>query len=117
MVKLSHLGSLTLFRHVDHHVHIVLEWVSAPEFSLLRGLAVSMQDWLDQHPEKPEAHKRLFLSEQQVRSFPQFKPATTEEIETIIGTLHDLALISYELFSREAWKNDESKEVSTAAKV
>ena len=76
---------------------------------------VSMQDWLDQHPEKPEAHKRLFLSEQQVRSFPEFKNATPEEIENIIGTLHDLSLISYELFCREVQENDESKEVSKAA--
>ncbi|MEI9809766.1 MAG: hypothetical protein WDO16_18925 [Bacteroidota bacterium] len=76
---------------------------------------VTMQDWLDQHPEKSEAHKQLFLSEQQVRSFPQFKDATAEEIENIIGTLHDLALISYELFCREVQENNESKMVSQAA--
>ncbi len=76
---------------------------------------VSTQDWLDQHPEKSEAHKRLFLSEQQVRSFPQFKDATPQEIENIIGTLHDLALISYELFCREVQENDESKTISQAA--
>ncbi len=76
---------------------------------------VSMQDWIDQQPEKSEAHKRLFLSEQQVRSFPQFKDATPQEIENIIRTLHDLALISYELFCREAQENDESKAVSQAA--
>ena len=76
---------------------------------------VNMQDWLEQHPEKSEAHKRLFLSEQQVRSFPQFKDATPEEIENIIGTLHDLALISYELFCRQAQENDDSKSVSQVA--
>jgi len=62
---------------------------------------VSMQDWLDQTPENSQADKRLFLTEEQVRSFPQFKDASPEEVENIIGTLHDLALISYELFSRE----------------
>lgn len=79
------------------------------------SIIVSMQDWLDQHPDKSEAHKRLFLSERQVRSFPQFKDATSEEIENIIGTLHDLALISYELFCREVQENDEGEAVSQAA--
>lgn len=76
---------------------------------------VSMQDWLDQQTGKSEAYKRLFLSEQQVRSFPQFKDVTPEEIENIIGTLHDLALISYELFCREVQENGDSKTVSQAA--
>ena len=76
---------------------------------------VTMQDWLNQQPEKSEVHQRLFLSEQQVRSFPQFKDASIEEIENIIGTLHDLALISYELFCREVLENDESNAVSQAA--
>ncbi|OJW30605.1 MAG: hypothetical protein BGO54_21980 [Sphingobacteriales bacterium 46-32] len=76
---------------------------------------ISMHDWLDQQREKSEAHQRLFLSERQVRSHPQFKDATPQEIENIIGTLHDLALISYELFCREVQENDDSKTVSQAA--
>jgi hypothetical protein len=73
---------------------------------------VSIQDWLDQHPENSEADKKLYLTEEQVRFFPKFKDATPEEIENIIGTLHDLALISYELYCREA---SENKSFSNAA--
>lgn len=73
---------------------------------------VSLQDWLNQHPENNEADKRLFLTEGEVRSFPQFKDATPEEVENIIGTLHDLALVCYEQFCRET---REDKSVSKAA--
>jgi hypothetical protein len=52
---------------------------------------VSMQDWLNQHSENNEADKRLFLTEEEVRSFPLFKDATPEEVANIIATLHDLA--------------------------
>lgn len=73
---------------------------------------VSMQDWLDQHPQNSEVDKRLFLSEEQVRSFPKFKNASPEEVENIISTLHDLALITYELFCRE---NHDNKPLTQAA--
>lgn len=62
---------------------------------------ISIEDWLDQHPDHSETDKRLYLTAEQVKSFPQFKDATPEDIENIIGTLHDLALISYQLFCRE----------------
>ena len=73
---------------------------------------VSMQDWLSQHSETSEAHKRLFLTEEEVRSFPQFKDATPEEVENIISTLHDLALVCYGQFCRDTYEN---KSVSKAA--
>ncbi len=62
---------------------------------------ISIKDWLDQHPDHSETDKRLYLTEEEVKSFPQFKDATPEEIENIIDTLHNLALTSYHLFCRE----------------
>lgn len=76
------------------------------------SILVNMRDWLDQHPENSKADGRLFLTEEEVRSFPPFKEATPEEIENIVGTLHDLALVSYELFCREGHEN---KSVNRAA--
>lgn len=40
----------------------------------------------------------FFLSEEEVRSFPKYANASPEEIQEVIHTLHELALISYELF-------------------
>ncbi|HEX7904925.1 MAG TPA: hypothetical protein VF487_13700 [Chitinophagaceae bacterium] len=71
---------------------------------------VSLQEWLDESPQHSETDQRLFLTEDQVRSFPQFKEAPPEEVQNIIHTLHHLALVSYELFCRETKKdNDLSK--------
>jgi len=75
---------------------------------------VSMQDWLDQHPENSQTDKRLFLNEEQIRSFPQFKDTSPEEVENIIGTLHDLALISYELFCQETSEISENEAIGKA---
>ncbi|MFT3949059.1 MAG: hypothetical protein QM763_18995 [Agriterribacter sp.] len=68
---------------------------------------ISLQDWLDESPQHSEADPRLFLTEEQVRSFPQFKEASDENVQNIISTLHDLALASYELFCREPNKDNE----------
>lgn len=68
---------------------------------------VNLQDWLDENPQHSKADQRLFLTEEQVRSFLQFKETSPEEVQNTIDTLHDLALISYELFSRETQKYNE----------
>lgn len=67
---------------------------------------INLQDWLDQRPENKETDQRLFLTEEEVRSFPQFKNATTEEVNNIIDTLHDLALVTYALFCKEFRQNE-----------
>lgn len=73
---------------------------------------VSLQDWLDESPQHSEADQRLFLTEAEVRSFPQFKEASAQEAQNIIDTLHNLALVSYELFCREAKKDNELEEAA-----
>jgi hypothetical protein len=73
---------------------------------------VSLQEWLDEDPQNSEADKRLFLTEEQVRSIPQFKEASAQEVQNIIDTLHNLALVSYELFCREAKKDNELEEAA-----
>ena len=72
---------------------------------------VSLQEWLDEDPQNSAAD-RLFLTEEQVRSFPQFKEASAHEVQNIIDTLHNLALVSYELFCREAKKDNELNEAA-----
>jgi hypothetical protein len=62
---------------------------------------MSYEDWL-QCSEATEKDERLFLTEKEVRSLPKFKNATEAEVANIIQTLHDLALVTYELFCQEA---------------
>jgi ribosomal protein S15P/S13E len=62
---------------------------------------VNLQDWKEEHPQDPDSQKKLFLTESQVRAYPHFKDASPEEIINIINTLHQLALITYELVSQE----------------
>jgi predicted ATP-grasp superfamily ATP-dependent carboligase len=79
---------------------------------------VSIKEWLDQDFENSEADERLFLTEEEVRSFPQFANASEEEVENIIDTLHDLALITYELFCKRQRLNskiDQDKYASPTA--
>jgi len=66
---------------------------------------ISLQDWLDQRPENKETDQRLFLTEEEVRSFSQFKEASEAEVQNIVDTLHDLALVAYELFCKETCQN------------
>lgn len=65
---------------------------------------VSINDWLDESPQHCATDQRLFLTEDEVRSFPQFKDASSEEVQNIINTLHNLALASYDLFCQETIK-------------
>lgn len=67
---------------------------------------IQFQEWLEQDSNNHEKDERLFLTEEEVRSFPQFKDATSEEVENIIDTLHDLALVTYELFCKETRQNE-----------
>lgn len=62
---------------------------------------ITFNDWLKKQPGNQENDQRLFLTEEEVKSFPQFKDATAEEIQNIIITLHGLALITYEVFCKE----------------
>lgn len=62
---------------------------------------VNLQDWKEEHSQGSDSEKKLFLTESQVREYPQFKDASPEEIINIINSLHQLALITYELVSKE----------------
>ncbi len=62
---------------------------------------IKIQDWLDDQSPNLEKEKRLFLTEKQIRSHPTFKNASDEEVVNIINSLHQLALITYEIVSRE----------------
>lgn len=62
---------------------------------------ITLQDWNQDQQAGSESEKKLFLTESQVRAYPQFKDATPEEIINIINSLHQLALITYELVSKE----------------
>lgn len=54
-----------------------------------------------EYPDILNSEKALFLTEKQVRAYPQFRDAPEEEIINIINTLHQLALITYEVVSVE----------------
>lgn len=62
---------------------------------------ITLHDWLQQRQENQESDKRLFLTENEVRSSLHYKDATDEEVANIIATLHDLALLTYDAFCRE----------------
>lgn len=73
---------------------------------------IHFQDWLHQNPQNSLESKELFLSEEQVRSFPQFIDSTPQEVENIIVTLHDLALVSYAMFCREDPQEDKVRKAA-----
>ena len=56
---------------------------------------------LPEYPDILNSEKALFLTEKQVRAYAQFRDAPEEEIINIINTLHQLALITYEVVSAE----------------
>jgi hypothetical protein len=62
---------------------------------------VDFQEWLNQNEANKKKESKLFLTEAEVRSFPKFKNANDEQVQNIINTLHDLALISYHVFCKE----------------
>lgn len=62
---------------------------------------ISLPDWEAENKSIPDSEKRLFLTENQIRAYPQFKDTSAEEIINIINSLHQLALLTYELVSTE----------------
>jgi hypothetical protein len=72
---------------------------------------IQFHEWLQQDSNNYEKDERLFLTEEEVRSLPQFKNAIPEEVENIINTLHELALMTYELFCKESRQNEPVKNV------
>lgn len=62
---------------------------------------VDLQEWLQENEANKKQETKLFLTEAEVRSFPKFKNASDEEVQNIITTLHNLALISYQVFCKE----------------
>lgn len=62
---------------------------------------ISLQEWQEVQQLNPLKDDRLFLSKEEVRSFPHFRNLTEDEIENIIQTLHAFSLIIYESFSKE----------------
>lgn len=73
---------------------------------------VNLNDWLEENKANTKATDRLFLTEQQVRAYPQFKDATDAEVVNIINTLHQFALIAYEIISRKI--NEEADKAQAA---
>jgi hypothetical protein len=71
---------------------------------------VDLQEWLRENEANKKKETKLFLTEAEVRSFPKFKNASEEQVQNIIATLHNLALISYQVFCKE-----ENAEFSKAA--
>lgn len=59
-----------------------------------------------------DVKQQLFLSEEQIRRYPQFKDATLEEIINIINSLHQLSLITYAVITEQISKQ---AEISQAA--
>jgi hypothetical protein len=62
---------------------------------------IKLNEWLDENKIDSRTTDRLFLTHEQIRAYPQFKDATDEEVVNIINTLHQFALITYEIISRE----------------
>ena len=60
---------------------------------------INLQEHLEQKESK--SNQLLSLTEQQVRAYPEFSNATDEEVLHIINTLHQLSLITYEVFAND----------------
>lgn len=52
-------------------------------------------------PQTSKSNQLITLTEKQVRAYPAFANATDEEVLHIIDTLHQLALITYNVISSE----------------
>lgn len=62
---------------------------------------ININDWLHENKHDSKKTDRLFLTQEQIKAYPQFKNAADEEVVNIINTLHQFALIAYELISKE----------------
>lgn len=62
---------------------------------------IDLQDWLQQNEKVEKQESKLFLTEKELRSFPKYKHASDEEIQSAILTFHKLALICYHAFCQE----------------
>ena len=60
---------------------------------------INLQEHLEQKESK--TNQLLSLTEQLVRAYPEFTDATEEEVLHIINTLHQLSLITYEVFAND----------------
>lgn len=66
----------------------------------------TIEEWYQAQNLTQGDNKQLFLTEAQVRSFPQFQDKSDEEIQNIITTLHALSTITYELYASEVSENE-----------
>lgn len=62
---------------------------------------VDLQDWLQQNEKVEKQEAKLFLTEKELRAYPQYKDASDEEVQNAIQTFHKLALICYKAFCNE----------------
>lgn len=62
---------------------------------------VDLPQWLKENEANPKKEAKLFLTEAEVRSIPKFRTAPDEQVQNIIATLHNLALVSYQVFCAE----------------
>ena len=62
---------------------------------------VNIEEWLQERKHDQKSNEQLFLAEEQIRSLPDFKDSSDDEIKNIINTLHNLALLTYKMVSIE----------------
>jgi pimeloyl-CoA synthetase len=62
---------------------------------------VNLEEWQNERKHAQNSNELLFLTGEQIRSSPDFKDASDEEIQNIINTLHNLALLTYRIISKE----------------
>jgi hypothetical protein len=65
---------------------------------------INLQEWREKMAQNQDYERQLYLTEDEVRSFDEFKTAPPEEITNIIETLHEFALVTYEAFYTEMLK-------------
>ena len=65
-----------------------------------------LNEWRRLNEKVEREEQKLFLTGAEVRSFPKYKNATDEEVQNIINTLHNLALICYQAFCKEEKANE-----------
>ncbi len=62
---------------------------------------VNIEEWFQERKHDQKSNEQLSLTEEQVRSLPDFKDSSDDEIKNIIITLHNLALLTYKMVSIE----------------
>jgi hypothetical protein len=65
------------------------------------AIIIPIQNKSTQQEQPQTSNQLITLTEKQVRAYPAFANATDEEVLHIIDTLHQLALITYNVITSE----------------